>query len=46
MRAWNLMGGEINWAALETVAEVFGIADIERFVFELEALRDWQQENR
>lgn len=44
-RAWNLMGGEINWAALPVVAELFGIEDIEPFLMQLVAIRDWQRDN-
>lgn len=44
VRAWNLMGGEIQWHALEWVAEIFGIQDMELFVHLLVAIRDHQRE--
>ena len=38
--AWNLMGAQIDWSALDAVTELLGVTDIERFVFLLAALRD------
>lgn len=39
------MGG-LDWAALETVAALLGVEDIEPFVVRLVAIRDWNAENR
>jgi hypothetical protein len=39
------MGG-MEWAALETVAEMLGVEDVELFVVRLTTIRDWQNENR
>lgn len=39
------MGG-LQWEALETVAALLGIEDIESFVVRLAAIRDWHQQNR
>ena len=39
VQAWNVMGG-IDWAALPIVAELLGIADIEKLNVQLVALRD------
>jgi hypothetical protein len=39
------MGG-MEWAALDTVAALLGIEDVEPFVVRLIAIRDWQNENR
>jgi hypothetical protein len=37
------MGGCIDWQALPVVAELAGIEDIETFVAQLAAIRDWQR---
>lgn len=39
------MGG-MDWAALETVAEIIGADDIEKLVIRLVAIRDWQNANK
>lgn len=39
MQAWNLMGG-LDWAALDTVCELYGIEDVENFIHQLAAIRD------
>lgn len=39
------MGG-LEWPALETVADMLGVEDVESFVVRLVAIRDWQQQNR
>ena len=38
--AWNLMGGKLDWSALEVVAELLGITDLETLVLQLVAIRD------
>lgn len=43
-KAWNVMGGEIQWSALDTIAEMLGIDDVEQFIAELVALRTYQNE--
>lgn len=40
------MGAELNWQAVELVAVLMGVEDIEEFVIRLAAIRDWQAENR
>jgi hypothetical protein len=35
-----MMGGEINWAALDFVCELFGIVDVEKLITHLIAIRD------
>lgn len=42
-RAWNLMGG-LDWAALPVVVELLGVADPERLVYQLAAIRDHHQQ--
>lgn len=37
---WNLMGGEINWAALPLLAEMKGVQDIEMLIIGLTAIRE------
>jgi hypothetical protein len=34
------MGGQLDWSALEVVAELLGITDIETLVLQLVAIRD------
>ena len=36
---WNLMGG-LDWNALEVVAEMLGVRDIDRLVRDLVTMRD------
>lgn len=36
------MGG-IDWQALPVIAEIYGIEDIETFIAQLVAIRDWQR---
>lgn len=40
VEAWHLMGGRIDWAALEPIAEMLGIRDIETLVLQLVTIRD------
>lgn len=41
VRAWNMMGGKIEWTALEIVAEIIGITDIEQLLAQLEQIREY-----
>jgi hypothetical protein len=34
------MGGEIDWAALDFICELFGVVDVDRFIVQLVTLRD------
>jgi hypothetical protein len=36
------MGGQIDWAALPVIAEVYDLTDLEALVFRLETIRDHQ----
>lgn len=40
--AWNLMGG-LDWAALPIVVEVLGVADPERLLHQLVAIREHEK---
>lgn len=40
------MGGEVNWNAIELMAELLGEEDIEAFITRLACIRDWKRENR
>lgn len=40
IRAWNLLGG-MDWAGMETVAEMLGITDIDALIVRLATIRDW-----
>jgi hypothetical protein len=46
IRVWNLMGGELDWAALPVLAEMVGIEDIEQLIVQLAAIRTWQADNK
>jgi len=39
VKAWNMMGGKIEWAALEIVVEIIGINDIEQLLAQLEKIK-------
>lgn len=41
IKAWNMMSGQIDWLALETVAEIIGITDIECLLVQLESIREY-----
>ena len=41
--AWNLMGG-IDWLALDAVAEMLGITDLETLITQLVTIRDANQD--
>lgn len=43
IRAWNLMGG-LDWAGLETIADMLGIDDVEGLIVRLAAIRDHQRQ--
>lgn len=40
MAAWNMMGGDIKWEALDYMVEHFGVEDVELFVTQLTAIRE------
>lgn len=40
IRAWNMLGGKVDWAGIELVAEVLGIQDVEALIFDLLTIRD------
>lgn len=40
LEAWNLMGGEINWTALDAIAELIGVRDVETLIRHLVVIRD------
>ncbi len=40
LRAWDLMGGEINWSAFPMVIALLGIDDVDLFVVRLVAIQD------
>lgn len=40
LRAWELMGGEINWAALPLIVELLGVDDVRMFVLHLTVIRN------
>jgi len=42
IKAWNLLGGQIDWAGLPVVAEMLGIDDIELLVMQMMQIRDWK----
>ena len=32
IKAWNMMGAQVDWAALPIIAELLGVPDIEQLV--------------
>lgn len=40
IQAWNLMGGELNWTALDTLADLLGIRDPEAWIMQITIIRD------
>lgn len=34
------MGGEIDWAAVDVIAELLGVGDVELLIYHLVAIRD------
>lgn len=46
IRAWNLMRGEVNWSAIDAVAELIGIDDIEGLIRGLDVIATHQQKIR
>jgi hypothetical protein len=40
VQAWNLLGGVIDYTGLPIVAELLGVADIERLIYQLVLIRD------
>ncbi len=46
VRAWNLMGGQLDWVALPMLAELMGEEDLEAFIVRLARIRDWKRDNR
>lgn len=43
VRAWNMLGGKIDWSGLELVAELLGVHDIESLVADLMLIRDHKE---
>lgn len=40
IRAWEMMGGELNWPALPLIVELLVVDDVSIFVTHLCAIRD------
>ena len=40
IKAWNVMGGEIQWVALPIFVEMFGVDDVEQFIRDLVTIRE------
>jgi hypothetical protein len=40
IRAWNTLGGRIDWIGIDVVSELLGIEDIEMLIAQLETIRD------
>ena len=40
LSVWNLMGGTIEWQALEPIAELVGIEDVPELIEDLIVIRD------
>jgi hypothetical protein len=44
IKAWNLLGGVLDWSGLSLVAEILGYDDIELLIAQLVAIRDREKE--
>ena len=44
MRAWNLLAGVIDFAALSVVVDLLGVGDPERLVAQMVVIREFQRE--
>lgn len=40
IKAWDMLGRELDWSGVEIVAEILGIADVEGLVRQLVTIRD------
>lgn len=40
IKAWNLLGGQIDWAGLPVVVEILGVKDPELLVLDLITIRE------
>jgi len=40
IKAWNMMGGKLDWTALEIVAEIIGVTDIEQLLAQFEKIKN------
>ena len=43
IQAWNLMAGQIDWAALPWVCDHLGIDDVDDVILDLMQIRDFQR---
>jgi hypothetical protein len=41
MTAWDWMGGELNWAALHSIADILDVEDLDHFVIHLMTIREF-----
>jgi hypothetical protein len=44
IKLWNLMDGKIDWQALELLAAVYGVEDMEILIAQLVAIREHKQQ--
>ena len=42
IRAWNLCGG-MEWEAIPIVADILGVRDVERLIYQMTIIRDHQR---
>jgi hypothetical protein len=45
IRAWNMMGGQIDWSALPLIADLLGFDELDVLIGQLCALRDRNQQD-
>ena len=45
VRIWNLMYGQLDWQALETITEIVGVTDIELLIAQLDTIRNHGNES-
>ena len=45
IKAWNWLGGQLDWSGLPLVAEILGIDDLEVLIVQLAIIRDSQDKH-
>jgi len=46
MQAWHVMGRTLDWQALPFLVELYGVPDVEVFISELVAIREYVTEKQ
>lgn len=44
VKAWNLLGGAVDWVGLPIVAELLGVVDLELLIRQMVLIREFKQQ--